>query len=425
MLYYLFRYWVNWSARCFFSKTFFTGIDKLPDNKPLILAVNHPTAFIEPMYMGSASLKARNFMLRGDMFGSGKFAAWALSSVKCIPIYRAVDGMANLKKNEEILNYCYDLLGKGDNIYINCEGDSKHEKRLRTIQKGLARMAFGAYEKHGRKDILIIPAGINYSNSNEFRSKVYANFGKPIPLADFFEDYEKNPRRGIKRLTDRLAKELRTQVIHIEKEADDELANKLLLVAENDHVFSPFPMISSKPSPLFDFIDLIERFNGMEEEVKANLKSKVDAYFAALEKHQLKDSGIAQPQYYSWKTTLSLIIGFLPFLIGLIPHLPLVGFITNFANTKIKQEKFYSSVIIAFGAVLYPFYLIILLGLALFFGNLWWGAMVLCLPVFAHFSVLWIDYATKWRAAKNAINVGEKTLMSLKKMRSELKINFF
>ena len=38
-------------------------------------------------------------------------------------------------------------------------------------------MAFGAYERHGRKDIVIVPIGINYMDVSRFRSKVYADFG--------------------------------------------------------------------------------------------------------------------------------------------------------------------------------------------------------------------------------------------------------
>ena len=204
MLYYILRLWVSWYARYFYAKTYFTGMDKIPTDKPVILACNHPTAFTEPAYIGGSTLKARNFMLRGDMFNDSKLTAAFLRSIKCIPIYRAQDGMANLKKNEATLNYCYELLNNGENIFILSEGESKLEKRLRPIQKGTARLAFGAYEKFGTKDIVIVPIGINYMDASRFRSKVYADFGPPIPISDYFEAHAKNPRRAVKLLTDKI-----------------------------------------------------------------------------------------------------------------------------------------------------------------------------------------------------------------------------
>lgn len=422
MLYYILRILVRWYSQYFYSKTYFTGMDKIPDNQPIILAVNHPTAFIEPAYIGGSTLKARNFMLRGDMFGKGKLTAMFLRSIKCIPIYRAQDGMANLKKNEGILNYCYELLNKGQNLLILAEGESKHEKRLRTIQKGTARMAFGAYEKYGRKDIAIVPVGINYSASNEFRSKVYADFGPPIPIADYFEAYEKNPRRAVKLLTDKIALELRKRVIHVANEADDELADQILKVVENDKMDAPLPMQSTQPSRLFQFVELIERLNKVEAAPKAELAEKANTYFEKLKSLKVKDIGVRQTQYYSWKTIVALVIGFIPFLVGRIANFLPTTIAKNYADKNIKQEKFYASVQIGLGAVVYFIYINTLILLAAIFGNIWWVFLAMLLPFFGQFSAIWMDYAKKWNEGRKVSGLGEGAIAELRKMRSEVKL---
>lgn len=420
MLYYILRLWVSWYARYFYAKTYFTGMDKIPADKPVILACNHPTAFTEPAYIGGSTLKARNFMLRGDMFNDNKLTAAFLRSIKCIPIYRAQDGMANLKKNEATLNYCYQLLDKGENIFILSEGESKLEKRLRPIQKGTARLAFGAYEKYGTKDIVIVPIGINYMDANRFRSKVYADFGPPIPIADYFEDHEKNPRRAVKKLTDRLKKELKKRVIHIDKEEDDILANKLLILMENNQMDRPFPLISTKPSRLFEFISLIDRFNHLDNAQKKELSGKTAAYFSKLEDLGLEDMGVAQTRYYSLPTFLALLIGLVPFVIGAITNYIPTQIPKTYADKNIKQPKFYASVQIGMGAVLYNIYFWTLMIVSLIWGNIWTTLFVCTLPFQGIFTALWWEYANKWNEARKVCQLDKNIIEEVRNMRAGL-----
>ena len=420
MLYYILRLWVSWYARYFYGKTYFTGMDKIPADKPVILACNHPTAFTEPAYIGGSTLKARNFMLRGDMFNDSKLTAAFLRSIKCIPIYRAQDGMANLKKNEATLNYCYELLDKGENIFILSEGESKLEKRLRTIQKGTARLAFGAYEKFGTKDIVVVPIGINYMDASRSGSKVYADFGPPIPLSDYFEAHEKNPRRAVKLLTDKIKVELRKRVIHVADPADDALADKLLMLLENNQTDAPLPLISTKPSRQFEFIAFVERLNVLDAIQKKELSDKTNLYFEKLAQLGLKDVGLVQTNYYSWFTFLTLIIGFIPFVIGLITNYIPTQLPKIYADRNIKQPKFYASVQVGMGAVLYNVYFWVLLIIAAIWGNIWWALFVCTFPVFGIIRTLWWEYAHKWNDARKVSNLDKATVDELRTMRAGL-----
>ncbi len=420
MLYYILRLWVSWYARYFYAKTYFTGMDKIPKDKAVILACNHPTAFTEPAYIGGSTLQARNFMLRGDMFNDSKLTAAFLRSIKCIPIYRAQDGMANLKKNEATLNYCYELLNKGENIFILSEGESKLEKRLRPIQKGTARLAFGAYEKFGTKDIVIVPIGINYMDASRYRSKIYADFGPPIPLSDYFEAHEKNPRRAVKLLTDKIKVELRKRVIHVANPADDELADKLLSIVENNQMDAPLPLISTKSSRQFEFIDLVNRLNDLEDAEKKSLSNKVEAYFAKLTQLGVKDMGVAQTKYYSLATFLALLIGLVPYIVGLVTNFIPTSLPKMYADKKIKQPKFYASVQVGMGAVLYNIYFWVLFAIAAIWGNIWWVLFVCAFPVFGIFRALWWEYANKWNEARKVTSLDQQTMEEIRRMRAGL-----
>ncbi len=422
MLYYIVRPFVSLYGRIFFSKIYFTGLDKLPDNQPLILAVNHPTAFLEPILIGAASLHGRNFILRGDMFKNGWLVEKFLWSVKCIPIYRRQDGIANLKKNEGILEYCYELLNKEENLLILAEGESKHEKRLRPIQKGTARMAFGAYEKYGRKDIAIVPVGINYTNSHEFRSMIFGDFGTPILLSQFYESHRENPRKAIKQLTDRIGEELQKRVIHIAKEEDDKLANQLLKITENNQMEKPLPALSYQPSRLPEFVALIDRFNVLETNAKAALRTKVDQYFGKLKKLGIKDIGLAQSHYFNVPLTLTLLIGLLPFLIGIIGNFLPIRLCKAYVDKNIKQIKFHASVRFTISTFSYPLYYLTLLIISWIWANKWVFILIATLPLFGYFSMIWLDYFKRWNEARKVKMLEKNAVDELRQMRSGIKV---
>lgn len=420
MWYQTLRSLIRFYSKVYFRKIYFSGVDQLPPDKPLILACNHPTAFIEPALGGAISLTCQNFLLRGDMFGNGKISEAFLKSIKCIPIYRFQDGFAAMKKNEEILEYCYDLLGEGNNIFILAEGVAKHEKRMRPIQKGTARMAFGAYEKYKRADISVVPVGINYTNAIAFRSIIYTDFGKPIPLSEFLEDHEKNPRRAIKKLTDRVSKEMRKRIIHIAQEADDELGNQLLKITENTIKEKAFPRISFQPSRQFEMWEKIERMNALVEEDKNNLKQDSSNYFSQLQQLGLKDVGIAQKQYSNIWVLLALLVGLPAFLVGIVGNFLPVKVGKHFAEKLANTLEFNSSLRLVLEMAAYVVYFLLLFILAVSIGNYWHLIFVVLLPLFGHFSLQWLDSFNIWWAGQKAKQLPKEKLTELEQLRNKL-----
>lgn len=420
MFYYLLRPFIKFYSLAFFKKIYLSGLDQLPSDRPLILACNHPTAFTEPAMIGSLTLKAQNFLLRGDLFGKGKFMEFFLRSIKCIPIYRFQDGFAAMKKNEEILQYCYDLLGKGENIFILAEGVSKYERRMRPIQKGTARMAFGAYEKHKRKDITIIPIGINYTDALSFRSVIYAEVGPPIPMEDFLEDHTKNPRRAIKKLTDRLSKEIRKLVIHVEKETDEELGEQLILIEENSVKEKAFPRLSYQASRQGKIWEKIERVNQLEATEKTALQQTATLYFSKLKEWGVQDVGIAQKWYYNFWTLLTLLISLPAFLLGIIGNILPVKIGKYFAEKAANTPKFNTSLRLMFVIFAYIIYLFLLLLFVIIIGDKWLWIGLLFLPFFGYFSLHWLDFFKLWNEGRKATSLSPEQLSELEVLRDKL-----
>jgi len=160
-------------------------------------------------------------MVRGDLFQKPIYRA-LLMSLHMIPMYRLKDiGIKGVKNNFSSLDYSYDLLKNNEQVLILAEGTTEHEKRLRPIQKGTARMALGAVEKYPGLDVQIIPIGVNYADILNYRSEVMLQIGDPIPIQSFLQGEKEHPAKIIKKVTQQLKESLEALVIHIDQKEDE------------------------------------------------------------------------------------------------------------------------------------------------------------------------------------------------------------
>ena len=67
--------------------------------------------------------------------------------MEMIPVYRLRNGYSNLKKNEEIFDKCYKVLGKGKKMQMFSEGGLHTEYYLKRISRGSSRLVYNAQKK--------------------------------------------------------------------------------------------------------------------------------------------------------------------------------------------------------------------------------------------------------------------------------------
>ena len=419
MLYYITKYTSRIGFRVFFRKIYFSNRETIQNDKPIIFTVNHPTAFLDPVLVGTFLGPIVHFIVRGDVFNSNIVRA-ILASLKMYPIFRFRDGYSNLKNNQATMDLCYKILSEGKNILILAEGDTKHEKRLRSIQKGTARMAFGAIEEYGDMDILVVPIGVNYTDSTRFRSEVMIEVGESIPLSKYLPVYRENPRKAIKQLTDAVEVGMRKHVIHIADEADDKLVNKFLDIQRNDLEKTILPIASSSNVLLKKEYEAVETINKMSASEKEAFEITIDDYQKELNQLGLKDVGIAQSENYNFVNSLLVILGFIPFVIGVfINGLPLL-IARNFANKKVKKIEFHSSVRFGVGLVGYMIYWLIFFVIALISGNNNFLISVLVAPFLGFFSLFYDEILLKWNAARKFQNLPKERKDLLIKKRKQV-----
>lgn len=228
-----------------YKRIYRNRFDKLPDETPVLIACNHNNAFSDALFIGTyISRLDMHFITRGDVFNPKMM--WFFNLTNQIPIFRFRDGYENLKKNNNSLEFCYKALGRNQRIIIFSEGDCITEKRLRPLQKGTARMAFGAYEMNGQDNLVIYPVGINYIEPHNFRSSVLLSEGDPLYLKDYIPTYDENPNKAIKMFTDDLERELKKEVIHIENKENEDLAQMAFEIIDNDYKPSFFSLATDE-----------------------------------------------------------------------------------------------------------------------------------------------------------------------------------
>jgi 1-acyl-sn-glycerol-3-phosphate acyltransferase len=262
LLYRLLRPLVRLALQVFFKKIYLHGVENLPKNRPFIIAGNHQTAFFEPILLACFLPMPVHSMSRGDMFAKPFFRKM-LTSMNMIPIFRFRNGFGGLRQNGESFEKSYEVLKKNGSILIFSEGNVSIKKRLRSLQKGTARMALGAVEA-GVENMCIVPVGISYTYADQPRCEAMIEIGQLIELQPFMNDYILNEQRGITQLTKAIHTNLLPLVVHIEAPKNDELAEKHFLAARNAVNVPIFPVLNRSNVPFLREKNIANQINSGE-----------------------------------------------------------------------------------------------------------------------------------------------------------------
>ncbi len=413
-------------VKTYFKKIYFHNDDFIPYDKPVLIACNHPTAFLDPILLGCFLKHPIHFMVRGDVFKK-PFYRKLLESLRMIPIFRMKDGLSNVKSNFDIMDYVSKLLSESDHIVFFAEGGCTQEKRLRPIQKGVARQAFQTIDKHGELDIHICPASVNYGLKTQVRDVVKFDFGAPIRVLDYLELYRENPNKAIKELTEEIQKRIRVLIVHIEKDEDRPVVEQIQELIENQINAPLLPIKSNDKIPLrYDRL-VANTVNEMPDDEKSNLKINAFKYFDQLKKLGVTDYGILHRGNNNFWTKLNLVLGFLPFLIGKIVLYPCWIYGKSTADKKVglgENVEFYSSVRFGVSTFLFLLFYTALIISALIINNWSYYLFIALVPFLCYFNLAYREYHQKWKEARKGSFLNKKEYKTLMDMRESLIVNF-
>ncbi len=316
MLYLLLKPLVYIAFHVYFRRISVEGRERIPKGRPVILAGNHPSAFLDALLPATHVRPIFYFLVRGDIYVN-RLVRSLLFWLHTMPIFRFRDGFKRMRGNQETFDRAYRILARRKNpVLIMAEGGNSERKRLLPLQKGAARLAFGAYDAKGLEDLVIVPFGVNYSNVWRFRSDAMLTFGEPLRLADYLERYRQDERRAVTELTRDLEREMRKIVVQVDRAEDEEWVNPLLDILRD---------WKDKAGVLDRELALVRRINAMTDGEKEAAK-------AALRRYQEKPREKAFFRWPLWKKALYIAASPVFALAWLLNAPPLV-----FTNWLIKR----------------------------------------------------------------------------------------
>ena len=421
MLYFLVRPLARIALKIHFRKIYFHNKEAILLDKPLLLAANHPTAFIEPCVLACFQPKPLNFLVRGDLFVK-PFYIKLLNALHMVPMFRLKDGgYQKLKRNYETLEYCFQALRQNKTIMILAEGSTKHEKRLRPLRKGTARIAFGAIEKYNDLDIHVVPVGVNYTYADRFREDVMIEFGTPIRVMDYMNQYVSSPAEAMRQLLEDLKAALQKRIIIIDATADELLTERLFVMARNDQPFSWRPVVEDTNEQLQRERNIALTINSMEVVEKEQLDKRVNAYFAELKQLGIQDKAVIQQA--SPKQAFGLAIGAIPAAIGYALNYPPIALAKFILHRFVKSIEFKMSVALAIELVAFPLYwlLLLLFSVLILPGAIGW-LVGLAVPVLGYIALHFRDFYLEWKARGGGQSVSISERERLKQLRDAINI---
>jgi len=362
----------------FYGKLEVRGLENIPRNEPVIFAPNHQNALMDALIVLFSAPQDIVFLARADIF-SKKIMAFFLNSMKMLPVFRQRDGASELGKNVDIFDISVSVLHNRHYLCVMPEGNHGEGRKLRTIVKGIFRIAFKAQEKYADKPFVkILPVGIDVGHYVKQNQKLLIQYGKPIEVSEYWDQYNESNARGINAMKSRLGEEIKPLMIHIESE---EFYDTLMGVKP---IFNPqmreiLGIEGSKHSDRFvadkEIIARLEAAASTDAEQVRPLAEAVKQYMAGVEKLNVRDWVVRDKGYGFLRTLwryLTLIVTLPVFLFGFITniipyHLP-VRMVRN-----IKDLQFHSSVKAGLGFLLvFPVTYLVLTVLVAIFTHHWW-----------------------------------------------------
>lgn len=391
-----------WQIHNQFRRVNISGLERIPYDQPVLLAANHPTAFIDPVLLGNFVDTPIYFMTRGDIFMQ-PFARKLLEETNMFPVKRLRDGFSGADRLDETTEYVVNRLRERNTVGIFTEGQHHHDKRILTMQKGIARLAFAAYEQLQQDDLLVIPVGCSYWHPEQIRDVAFFNGGTPLLVKDYYPLYQTSPAQAINKLLRDISDQLKQLAFHIESPEDDKLVERLLTLHRSEHPIGHFPVVRQDKTQFDAEKRVIDWVNGMEAEQKAALNQRVKHYLKRVSAAGLRDDALLNPQWAGFTRWIILLLGLPLFIPGWIARRPIVTLAHYITTKKIQKTEFKTS--IWFGVELFAglLWLLLLILIGALSHEPVALAIALSLPVLYIFSIIYAEVAGRAFAALKAL----------------------
>jgi 1-acyl-sn-glycerol-3-phosphate acyltransferase len=336
------------------------GRENVPTDKPVIFAGNHQNALMDALSVLFAARGRVVFLARADMFRR-KAIARILFFFRILPVYRIRDGISSMGQNDASFRMAAEILKAGTPLALFPEGNHAGFKRLRSLKKGICRIAFLAEESADYTlDIHIVPSGIDYSNYSDPGARLLISYGKPVRVAEFIPLYKENPQKALSALRDKLSEAMAPLIINISDEDNYDAYIQVCELCRHEKLKQK-NLPDTHPNRLLvdqEVISLLNKSIPQKEMVLDLFKAENHIYQEKLKKFGLRDWLLQSNSSHTGLLTLNILVSLILF------PLHLYGWLFNYLpyklplhfTKKVKDHVFLSSFHFGIGLLLFPLY---------------------------------------------------------------------
>lgn len=381
MLYRVLKILIRLTLSIFFRSKWMKGVENIPKSGPLILVANHPVTFMDPFLVAISLNRTVHFLAKGSMFKS-RWVRVIFKQFKMIPIYRAQDNRADLSKNEDTFQYCYEHLEKDGVLLIFPEGISVTDRSLKPIKTGAARIALGAEKRNEFKlGVKIVPFGLNYEVPHKFRKDVLINVGEPIEVNKLEDLYGKGDKEAVHKLTGQIEQALKDQLLYAKNHEDEVLIAFLLQQNANEQM-----SFDQNVERVKKWFREVSNIGEPEEEEVINFRRRLVEFYNKQKRFGIENlyTNDGRP---IWLETiffgLTLIIGIPIFLFGFV-HNCIPYYISPMIAKKVSKDIEYQGPIAMISGMVICLVSYPIFGWFMFqFSESWWLTIlyVISLPI--------------------------------------------
>ena len=264
----------------FYREVKHSGRERVPKDKPVLLAANHPNSVMDPIVLMTSFKRPVHFLARAGLFRF-RLVAWLLRTFHAIPVYRRQDG-GDMGGNQDAFAATHEVLERGGVVGIFPHGHNVEERRVEGIRSGAARIALGAEAAHGwTLGLTVVPIGMNYEDRDRFNSRVLVRWGEPIQVSRYAQRYEEDPQEAVKELTQELLEGMRETAVHL----DENVERDAVELVRRLYAHQLHKDLIGEPKTLEDRFFLERRIGEAIAWTRAEMPERVEALLGNMERH--------------------------------------------------------------------------------------------------------------------------------------------
>ncbi|MFN2399610.1 MAG: lysophospholipid acyltransferase family protein [Gemmatimonadaceae bacterium] len=285
MLYRIVRWIASIALEWFYRDIEVTGLERIPPDAPLLLAVNHPNALVDALVVMHMMPRRILITAKATLFGNPLLRA-VFPHIGIIPLRRLQDEKksdpartADAERNAESFRAILDSLAQHKAVLIFPEGITHNQPTLAPLKTGLARLALQAKDERGVRGLIIVPIGLTFERKWAPRTRILAHVGDPIGMDTWKADVE-GPAAA-EELTREVDRRLRAQTLNFSSIED---ANRVLGASRIlAGAFGNVRPLGAPDLPLASEAEIVRRIAAAQETLSVTAAERAHVFLTRLE----------------------------------------------------------------------------------------------------------------------------------------------